>query len=186
MIIGEKIILVPFEKWNAGDIRKWMSDPYYKFYFKNMPEMLSAAQLEEFPRMMGMNVLMIYERGHWEASGPGHFQPIPIGLCSWDNVRLLARTCELGIIIDKEASGKHYGKEAIFKFLDYLFNRLGFHKVSAHTAVEAEGTNDRCDSAVGFKLESIVRDNFYMDGKWHDEKRWSILESEFKSLNVGG
>lgn len=185
MIIGEKVVLVPFEDWNAGEIRRWMSDPYYRFYFKNMPEMLNAAQLRDFPKIMGMNVLMIYDRGQWEASFTEQFTPTPIGLCSWDNVRFLAKSCELGIIIDKDASGKHYGREAIFLFLDYLFNRLGLHKVSAHTAAEANDTNTKAMEVVGFQFESIVRDNFYMDGKWHDEKRLSILDSEFKGIKKG-
>lgn len=184
MIEGKKIVLVPFEKANATEIRAWMADPYYKFFFKNMPEMLNEDQLKEFPRIMGMNVLMIYDRGQWYSANNGvtHFNPAALGMCSWDNVRYLARTCEMGIIIDKNFSGQHYGKESIFLFLDYLFNRMGFHKVSAHTADEAKETNEKCLDAVGFKLEGTIRDNFYLDGEWKDEKRWSLLQDEFNEL----
>lgn len=182
MMQGEKTILVPFEKWNAADIRKWHADPYYKFYFRNIPECLNIAQLEDFPRLMGMNMLMIYDRGQWEASFTNNFQAIPVGMVSWDNVRYLARTCEFGVIVDKDSTGKHYGKESMGLFLNHLFNRLGFHKVSCNTASEASDTNAKTVGALGFKFESIIRDNFFMDGKWHDEKRFSMLDTEFRKV----
>lgn len=184
MIEGKKIILAQFESWNASSIQEWQADPYYKYYFKNMPELLTESQLTDFPRLMGMNILIIYERGEWYATKRGitHFYPKPLGLCSWDNIRILARTCEFGILIDRHVSGQHYGKEAIFLFLNYLFNRLGFHKVSAHTAEEAKDTNEKCMKALGMTEEGIIRENFYLDGQWKNEKRWSILQNEFNEI----
>lgn len=180
MIEGEKVVLVPFEEENGADIERWMSDPYYKFYFKNMPEMLNRAQLKVFPGCMGMSVFMIYEKGQYFAAPQMGFRPIPLGLVSWDNVRLVAKTCEIGFIIDKDWSAKHLGKESLFLFLNYLFGRLGFHKVTGVIAEQATDTEAKLAQNAGFKFEGIVRDNFYLDGTWHNEKRYSILETEWK------
>lgn len=179
MIKGKRVILVPFDKSHWSDIQKWMYDDYYKFYFKNMPEMLNPEQLGDFQRIMGLNILMIYDRGQYEASLIHGFCALPVGLVSWDNVRLLARTCDFGIVIDKDKSGQHYGAEASILLINYLFNRLGFHKICVATAEEAELTAEKAMKRLGFQFEGSARHHFYVDGEWKNEKRFSLLKEEF-------
>ncbi len=179
MITGKKTVLIPYEPGHWANMQKWLYDDYYKFYFKNMPEMMTPEQLTKFPTLMGMNVLMIYEKGQYLGSQTLNFVPQPIGFVSWDNLRYLARTCDFGIVVDKDFSGKHLATEAVMLFLDYLFNRLGFHKVTACTAAEAEDTNEKSMKFLGMQYEGTSREHFFLDGKWHDEKRFSLLKDEF-------
>lgn len=182
MIESKRLILVPFEEFNWVDIQKWISDPYYKFYFKNIPDCFTRQQFMNFPNQAGINCFMIYEKGHYQGAIDNNFVPEPIGLASWDNVRILPKTCDIGFIIDKNnEANKHYVKEGLYLLLDYLFNRLGFHKVGAITAVEAKDTSEKLCLTGGFKFEGVSRDHYFLEGKWHDENRYSILEHEFRT-----
>lgn len=167
MIRGKKTSLVAFEPSYGSVIQRWMSDRDYRFYFRNMPEVLSCDQYAMFPRIMNMNILMIIDP---EGS--------IIGMASWDNIRFLARTCEVGFLIDKQAQAVGFTKDAWMAFADYLFNRLGFYKVSTKVALNQKRTWEICKWG-GFRNEGILEREFYMDGQHHDEIRLILFQDEF-------
>lgn len=167
MIQGQKTKLIAFEPDHWHYIGKWMSDPYYKYYFRNIPDVMTIAQLQAYPQVLNMNVFMIINEANEV-----------VGMCTWDNVRILARTCCIGFLIDKEHSGKGYGKDSYMEFCHYLTQRLGLHKLTAKmAATEVETIGKAAYGA--FTDEVLMRDEFFMDGKWHNEIWMSILDTEF-------
>jgi len=170
MIVGKKIKLVPFEPNHWAYICNWMSDPYYKYYFRNIPELLNVAQMQQYPQVMGMQVFMIVSDTNEV-----------IGMATWDNVRILPRTCHIGFIIDKNFQGKGYTKEAFMEFCYYLTNRLGIHKLTAKIAECEEDTISKAMYGA-FKDKNVIRDEYFMDGKWHNEIWISVLDHEFAKL----
>lgn len=174
MIKGNKTHLVAFEQGHWPFIYKWMSDPIYKYYFRNIPHVMTQTQCANFSEIMGMNILMILE------SHPNEFGDCNvIGMATWDNVRMLARTCDIGFLIDKDFQGKGYTKDAFMHFMNYLFTRLGFHKVSAKVAEVEVKTSEKTKWG-GFSDSVILRDEFFMDGKWQNDVLLSVLDYEFK------
>lgn len=169
MIKGKKTHLVAFESGHWPYIAKWMSNAEYRYYFRNIPQVMGQAQYASFPDVMGMNVLMIVESEKNEV----------IGMATWDNVRFLARTCDIGFIIDKDYQGKGYTKDAFMHFMNYLFSRLGFHKISAKVARKEFDTAGKSQWG-GFTDSVILRDEFFMDGAWQDDILLSVLDHEFK------
>lgn len=182
MLTGERVILIPFDKSNWVSINKWIYDPYYKYYFKNMPEMLTQSQMSDFNILMCMNIFMIYDKGMYEGLKFLQGTPEPIGMISWDNIRLLAKTCDFGMLMDKDYSGNHYGYEAAVLVLKYLFHRLNFHKVTISTAEEEIDTCSKVLNKLGCKFEGMARDHFFIDGIWKNENRYSMLREEFDLL----
>ncbi len=168
MIESFKIRLIPYEPEYWPILEKWMSDPAYKFYFRNMPEILNKNQLMVFPQLMNMNVLFIQEKEM------GNF----VGMATWDNIRLLAKTCQIGFLIDKDFQGRSLTREAYMTFVHYLFSRLGFNKVIA-IAARSEAPTIGKGLTAGFKEEAVLKDEFYMDGKFHDELRLCAFNKEF-------
>lgn len=169
-IIGIKTRLVPFDTTNqahAACLEKWTTNQNYKYYFKNIPEIFTFHQLSQFPLLLNMNVLMIEAEGQI------------VGMATWDNVRVLPRSCEMGFLIDKDFQGKGYTKDAFMFFLNYLFSRLGFHKVSAKVAANEFNTVGKSVWG-GFTHHAILKDEFYLDGKWQDDVLLSVLDHEFK------
>lgn len=169
MIKGNKTHLVAFEQGHWPYIAKWMGDPAYRYYFRNIPQIMTQAQCANFADVMGMNVLMIVE---------SQFNQI-IGMATWDNVRMLARTCDIGFLIDKDFQGKGLTKDAFMYFMNYLFTRLGFHKVSAKVARKEYQTAGKSKWG-GFADAVILRSEFYMDGEWQDDILLSVLDHEFR------
>lgn len=168
MIFGKKVKLVAYEPGHWPYLSKWISDPAYKFYFRNIPMVMKVSELENFPQVMHMNVLVVLNE-----------ENNPIGIATWDNVRVLARSCDMGLLIDSDGQGKGYTKDAYMAFMNYLVNRLGFHKVIANCAFQEKATISKCEWG-GMKPEGVMREHFYLDGKWHDEMRLSVLEHEFR------
>jgi len=170
MIIGRKTKLIVFEPGHWTYLSKWMCDPYYKYYFRNIPEIMSINQLQQFPQFLNMNVLMILNE-----------ENNVVGMATWDNIRILARSCCIGFLIDNGYRGRGYAKDAFMEFIYYLTHRLGCHKLIAKIAeVEAETVSKAMYGA--FKDVNIIRDEFFMDGKWHNEIWLNILDTEVNEV----
>ena len=169
MIKGRKTHLVAFEQSHWPFIQKWMSETDYKYYFKNIPQVMTMGECASFPQIMNMNILMILESANNQI----------IGMATWDNIRILPRTCEIGFLIDKDFQGRGYTKDSFMHFMNYLFSRLGFHKISAKVAKKEFDTSGKAMWG-GFTDKLILRDEFYMDGIWQDDVLLSVLEDEFK------
>jgi RimJ/RimL family protein N-acetyltransferase len=170
MIQGEKIRLIAYEQDHWVYLNKWMSDPYYKYYFRNIPEIMTAQQMMNAPQLLGLNVLMVVA----QVEGEDHI----IGMCTWDNVRILARSCCVGFLQDKDYKGMGFMKEAFIEFIYYLTHRLGIHKVIAKVA-ECEAETASKAGYGGFTDKNLIRDEYFMDGKWQNEVWFSMLDKEF-------
>lgn len=168
MIEGSFVRLVAFEPQHGVKIYDWMNDPAYLNYFRNMPLALSIGDCSNFPQIMGMNVLMVVEKRSSKV----------IGLVSWDNIRALAKTCEIGILVDKDAQGAGVTKDAFMHFLWYLCQRLGFHKVSANVVALDSPTVSKCKWG-GMIQEGYRKEYFFLNGRWHDEIILSVIDREF-------
>lgn len=167
MILGSKIKLIAFEPDHWVFISKWISDPYYRYYFRNIPELMTIQQMQAFPQVLGMNVMIIL-----------NYNNDVVGMATWDNVRILARNCCIGFLIDRDFKGLGYAKDAFMEFIYYLTHRLGIHKVIAKVA-ESEYETASKTVYGGFSDKNIMRDEFFIDGKWHNEVWLSVIDKEF-------
>ena len=73
---------------------------------------------------------------------------------------------ELGIMIfDKSQWNKGYGTEALIAVTGYVFGVLELHRICAdYYAVNAASA--RMFEKVGFKIEGVFRDHFFLDGEY--------------------
>lgn len=166
---SQKISMVAFEPDHWRFVYQWMTDPSYKKYFRNMPSVFTVAQMAAFPQMTGMNVLMFFDPELPQSC---------IGMATWDNVRIVQRSCEIGFLVDKNFQSSGYTRDAFLNFMKHLFHDLGFHKVTANVVDGDKVTTTRLDRA-GFFKEGIMRDHALLDGKWVSEAKYSILDREF-------
>ncbi|MBK8870716.1 MAG: GNAT N-acetyltransferase [Elusimicrobia bacterium] len=75
--------------------------------------------------------------------------------------------------------GKGLGQGALVAALDDLFFRRGFHRVWLHTLCR----NSRVEKfyrRLGFSSEGVERGSFFRAGRFEDQRRWSILASEWR------
>jgi RimJ/RimL family protein N-acetyltransferase len=109
-------------------------------------------------------------------------EPIPIGeisLYAPPNTRH-HRSCTLGIMIAAPHQGKGYGTEAIKWALDWAFRAANMHvvRLGCFSFNPAARLYDR----LGFVRDGVDRDFYYYDFKWYDGFRFSMLQSEWTSL----
>lgn len=120
--------------------------------------------------------------GIWvmNASGVMEF----VGGCGLHSYRDIYRSREFRIIIfDPEAVEKGVGTEATRLVADYFFRRLNGYKL--WLGVNAENVRAvRCYQKAGFKEEGRLRDELWINGKYVDAVRMSILRHEWEAENA--
>lgn len=175
--MGRRVYLRPFDKNDLLYVQKWSNDAELRRLTGEVAPM-SHAEAEKFckelfadrDRMWFVIALKTGDRVIGEAGLLRMFRP-------W-------RTTDMTIIIgEKDAWGKGYGTEAGWLLLDYVFKRLGFHRVS----VGVVGFNERALrfwEGLGFKKEGVERDGYYCDNEYSDFVMMSILEAEFNIVRA--
>lgn len=92
------------------------------------------------------------------------------------------RRAGLAIGIHKKTfRGRGLGTEATKLILRYGFEVLGLHRIDLRV-LEYNEAAIKCYEKCGFKEEGRERESGFVDGKWYDDIRMSILEHEWKKV----
>ncbi|MEU7254405.1 GNAT family protein [Streptomyces rimosus] len=83
-----------------------------------------------------------------------------------------------GAIGDPELWRRGFGAEAFDLLIDHLFHARNAHRVTFTTALYNKNVM-RLVTGVGFTLEGILREYFYLDGRHHDGAVWGLLRHEY-------
>jgi GNAT superfamily N-acetyltransferase len=91
------------------------------------------------------------------------------------------RTLDISIFIATEYQGQGYGSEAIRWILNWGFQMAGLHRIGLQSA----SFNTRAIKLwerLGFQKDGNLREAVWINGKWHDEVIFSILEDEWRAM----
>ena len=103
---------------------------------------------------------------------------IYIGHCRLHAINKTDKNAKLAIGLLGDFFGKGYGPDAIDCLLKFGFNKLKLHKIYLDV-LEFNKRAIKAYKKCGFKIEGKLRDNAYIDGKYYDDVRMSILDSKF-------
>lgn len=84
-------------------------------------------------------------------------------------------------IWDVSSLSKGIGSTTTKLILQYAFDCLRLHRVDLKV-LDYNKRGIHCYEKCGFKLEGILRDSAFVEGKYYSDYIMSILESEFHSL----
>lgn len=102
-----------------------------------------------------------------------------IGGCGINEVDWKNSYVVVGIFIgDKDYLGKGYGTDAMKVLMHFIFEQMNIHKIKLNVFSfnkRAIKSYEKC----GFKVEGILRDELFVDGKYHDEVSMGILREEY-------
>lgn len=101
----------------------------------------------------------------------------PVGSAFLVDVDLERRHAELGYWITPDEQGNGYATEAADLCLTHAFDQLGLHKVWARTNEDNEASQ-RVLEKLGFQREGVLREHWFGFGRFVDEYRFGLLESE--------
>ena len=102
-----------------------------------------------------------------------------LGTISLKHLDLDNRSAEYAITLRRKALGSGAASEATKLLLDKAFGEIGLHKVWLNV-LEGNARAIAFYEKMGFVYEGILRDDVLRDGKFLDQRRYSILESEWK------
>ena len=99
-----------------------------------------------------------------------------VGLYKIDRI---AKKTEIGILIaDDDSRGKGFGTKTTMLMIDYAFDKLGMHKVTAEVLSEnlpSIAMFKKC----GFSVDGCLRDDIFKNERYYDVLSMSILKEEF-------
>ena len=99
-----------------------------------------------------------------------------VGSVYIQSVDYVHKNAEYGIFIgDINARGKGCGTDAAKLMIRYSFETLGLHKLYLRVLANNSAAIRSYEKA-GFITESIMRDEIFADGKFHDVIRMSIIK----------
>lgn len=104
-----------------------------------------------------------------------------IGTVSFrDIVRYYRQSCLLGYKLDEKHWGHGYATEAIREGIRIMFDEVGLHRITAQ--IMPDNTRSiRLMERLGFTNEGVERKCLYINGKWQDHIRYSLISSEDRS-----
>ena len=92
---------------------------------------------------------------------------------------------EIGFTMACEYQGRGYATEAINCLLDYVFGKLGKHRVIAVTDTRNLPAT-RLLERVGMRREGHFIENIWFKGVWGNEYQYAMLEREWRLLRDTG
>lgn len=174
---SKRVVLRPSMRKDIKKILVWMNDPEVLQYIRhNFP--LYEKEEEEWFEKLGKQkqndvVLAI------ETKKGVHIGNTGIHRISWAD-----RIGNIGIFVgDKKYWGKKYGYEAMMLLLEYAFNTLNLRKM----CLSVFNFNERaykCYCRCGFKVEGRKREQYYANGKYHDEIVMAVFRKDWECMKL--
>lgn len=167
MLKGNSIELHPFvAARDAEALYDWFYDPSCKAMWRHHPKSWNQDDMAQYPRMIGGEVFMIDIGG------------IFVGFCQAIPDHKTNRGCYVGILLDKASRRLHITHEVFVVLFNHLFNKQGYNKVIIEV-LSSEGGFQRGLEAAGFLFEGKLQQEAFLDGKFVDESRFSMISSDY-------
>lgn len=99
-----------------------------------------------------------------------------IGMHEWDH---MLKKAQLGYWVRKEYEGQGIVNKALTRFIDFLFEKPGLNKIEIHFMPSNKRSAAVADR-LGFKVEGVIRQSYFFNGRLDDLVITGLLKSEWK------
>ncbi|KPU46380.1 spermidine N(1)-acetyltransferase [Oxobacter pfennigii] len=180
MIVGSKVYIRRMEKEDIAAIHKWSNDVELKELYDMVMDFKSYDELMDkfYTRQDNENSVdfTIIEKDSKK----------PVGRCLLTDIDYINKKCTCSVFIgDKESRDKDYGAEAMSLLLKFAFEDLNVNRVGLWV-FDYNKRAIKTYKSCGMKVEGIMREGVYRNGKYHDVYHMGILRSEYEELAKGG
>jgi len=175
MLKGERVILRPIEKEDAGPLSELVDALEVRSLADDhppLPRSRSEAEADfgRDPSSAGP------DRAWFAVEVDGEL----VGMCGLHHIDQYAGVCDLGIRLGRDQWGKEYGRDAVRTIVDYAFRHLNMRKVGLEVIADNVRAADAFRKA-GFVEEGRLRQQAWYDGAYRDTLRLAILRDEWPS-----
>ncbi|WP_439027461.1 GNAT family N-acetyltransferase [Haloarchaeobius sp. DT45] len=100
-----------------------------------------------------------------------------VGFVALFDVEHVPGRARLGYWVVPESQGQGYATEMVALVVDYAFDELRLHKVTADTLAD-NVESQRVLEKLGFEREGVLREHEYIDGEYVDSHLYACLRSD--------
>lgn len=164
-LVGEGIRIRGFDvRADRGLFARWLEDAHGRFFLLSSitAKTLDIDQvLRSDQNIFGVIVLP---------------DETPIGMMAFLDVDRWQEKAELRKLIGEQGyRGRGFARHATALWIHYGLYGLGLRKIYLNT-LQTNIRNIRLNEALGFRVEGILRKEFYLDGEHHDVLRMALLK----------
>ena len=165
-LVGERVKVRAFDRRDLGLVRRWLEDPHGRYFLLSRTTARSLDPEELLTRKDSVVGVITLLDGS------------PIGLLAYLDVDRTQRKAELRKLIGEPAHrGKGLAHEATRLWIDYGLSTLGLRKIYVNT-LDTNIRNIKLNRELGFKVEGLLRDECFFDGRYHDIIRMALWADE--------
>lgn len=159
----ERLLLRPLETADSEDIFQLRSNSEVAKYI-NRPLSRFESEAVEFIKKITENIVT-NKSAYWGIALAETNRVIGT-ICLW-NLEPENFRCEIGYELFPDFQGKGYMQEAVKAVLEYSFETLKLHSVTAWFHSE-NASSQKLLEKLGFKQEAYFKDSAFNNGKFHD------------------
>lgn len=101
-----------------------------------------------------------------------------VGMHEWNHT---LKKAQIGYWIKKEYEGQSIVYKCLTHFIDFLFAKVGLNKIEIHF-MPANKRSAALSDRLGFKIEGLIRQSYFMNGKFEDLVVTGLLRTEWTPL----
>lgn len=94
----------------------------------------------------------------------------------------MEKQAEIVITIAKNYQKQGFGFEALEKLIDFLFNELNYHRITAIVDID-NISSLKLMQKLGMRREAYLKESYFNGSNWTDEIQFAIVEKEFVRKN---
>ncbi|MFX1376831.1 MAG: GNAT family N-acetyltransferase [Promethearchaeota archaeon] len=175
-IEGTRINLCPSNTDHINLYTKWMNSPKTRKYARYViPQNVEEVKKMFEPKEERVASEIFFEIWH-------RADEKPIGYVGLIRIRWFNRRAFIFYLIgETEYWGKGLATEAVKLIMEYGFNELNLNKIKA-TVFTPNIASIRVLEKINFKHELTLKKEVFIDGKYVDALKFSILKNEWKKL----
>lgn len=168
--------LRPLQLSDLDKVMTWVNDPEIVGNFQHFNRTISREEEQQYlERILASPTDKVYAI---ETEG-GEY----LGNVGLHQIYLPSRNARFSIIIgNREHWGQGYAQKAIEQLLEIAFNQMGLHKVWGIVFEENEKNKHIYLDKLGFKVEGVLKEEYFHKGKYHTMLRIAMLEDEYLQM----
>lgn len=105
-----------------------------------------------------------------------------IGTAIISSIDFKNRTANLNIKISKKHRGNGYASHAIKLMIDYCFDELNLHCITANVIYDNKTSRNLWEK-IGFVRDGVLRERVYKKGEYKDLIAYSLLREDYDKRN---
>ncbi|WP_200804916.1 GNAT family N-acetyltransferase [Anaerosalibacter sp. Marseille-P3206] len=179
--MGKKVYLKAIEREDLPYLMNWRNRPDFRKYFREYREINSDMQEKWYEnKVINDNSTIMFSIKDIENNQL-------LGCCGLCYINWIHRYADLSLYIgwnNEYIDNKGYALEACELLFNYAFNELNLNKIWTEI-YEFDNKKKKLYESMGFKVDGILRQNYFYDGKWWNSYILSLLKDEIYEFNEG-